>query len=173
MDRYQQGMIPISQHRKTISEMRERWEEELIFQKYLWEEVQKELKEMKKFKSMQKEKDQLYILSQELMRSRAPSPSYPIFLYEQFTWFQLKELKEGRPYEVASSDQFLETFMKSSFNEKNILCEIYLHEISCTFDWYSNLDPHLGDVQLRAFASFVNNHVQWEDSFQSSSHNEA
>ena len=36
---------------------------ELIYQKYHWEEVQKELKELKKFKSMQKEKDQLYILS--------------------------------------------------------------------------------------------------------------
>ena len=31
VDRYQQGMIPISQHRKTISELRERWEEEIIF----------------------------------------------------------------------------------------------------------------------------------------------
>ena len=63
MDRYKKGMIPIVQHKKAISELRERWAEELIFQKYYWEEVQKELKELKKFKSMQKEKDQLYILS--------------------------------------------------------------------------------------------------------------
>ena len=78
---------------------------------------------------MQKEKYQLYILSWELMSSRAPSPSYPVFLYEQFTWFKMKALKEGRPYEVASSDQFLETFMKSSFTEQNLLCELYLHEM--------------------------------------------
>ena len=30
-----------------------------------------------------------------------------------------------------------------------------------------------GDVQLRAFASFVINHAQWERSFQTFSHNEA
>ena len=85
-------------------ELRERWAEELIFQKYHWEEVHKELKELKKFKSMQKEKDLLYVVSQELMSSRDPSSSYPVFLYEQFTWLKMKELKEGRPYEVASSD---------------------------------------------------------------------
>ena len=39
VDIYQQGIIPIAQHRKTISELRERWAEVLIFQKYHWEEV--------------------------------------------------------------------------------------------------------------------------------------
>ena len=137
------------------------------------EEVQKELKELKKFKSMQKEKDQLYTLSRELMSFRAPSPSYPVFLYEQFTWFKLKALKEGRPYEVASSTQFLETFIKSSFTEQNLLCELYLHEIACPLNRHSNPIPYLGYVQLRAFASFVRNNVQWDDSFQTISQNEA
>ena len=41
---------------------------------------------------------------------------------------------EGRPYEVAYSDQFLETFMKSSFTEQNILCELYVYEMVCTLD---------------------------------------
>ena len=59
-----------------------------MFQNLRWEEVQKELKELKKFKSMQKEKDHMYILSHELMSSRVPSPSYPVFLYEQLTWFK-------------------------------------------------------------------------------------
>ena len=85
----------------------------------------------------------------------------------------MKELKEGRPYEVASLDQFLETLMKSSFTEQNLLCELYLHEMVFPLNRYSNPDPHLGDVQLRDFTSFVNNHVQWEDSFQTISQNEA
>ena len=37
VDRYQKGVIPIVQHRKTINELRERWEEELIFHKFRWE----------------------------------------------------------------------------------------------------------------------------------------
>ena len=85
----------------------------------------------------------------------------------------MKAIKEGRPYEVASSDQFLETFMKSSFTEKNLLCEFYLKEMVFPLDRYSNPVPHLGDVQLRDFYSFVSNHAQWEDSFHTRSHNVA
>ena len=92
------------------------------------------IEELNKFNSMQKEKDQLYILSRELMSSRAPSPSYHVFLYEQFTWFKLKDLKEGRPYEVTYSTQFMETFIKSIVTEKNLLCELYLHEMACPLD---------------------------------------
>ena len=80
---------------------------------------------------MQKEKDQLYILSQELLSTRVPSPSYPVFLFEQFIWFKLKVVKEGRPYEMATSAQFLETFMESGFVEQNVFFELYLHEMAC------------------------------------------
>ena len=112
-----------------------------------------------KFKSMQVEKDQPYTLSQELLSTRAPSPSYPVFLFEQFIWFKFKALKEGRPYEMETSAQFLETFMKSNFIEKNLLCELYLHEMACPLDHHSNPSPYLGDVQLRYFSSFVSNHM--------------
>ena len=82
MERYQEGMVPLAEHRKTIKELRERWEEELMFQKFCWEEIHNELKELKRFKSMQVKKDQLYALSQELLGTREPSSSYPVFLFE-------------------------------------------------------------------------------------------
>ena len=63
VDRCQVGMVPLIEHIKTIKELRGKWAEELSFQKFCWEEVQKELKELNKFKSMKKEKDQLYALS--------------------------------------------------------------------------------------------------------------
>ena len=53
------------------------------------------------------------------------------------------------------------------------MCELYLHEMSFPLDRYSNPSPHLGDVQLMDFFSFVSNHVQWENSFQIVSQNEA
>ena len=122
---------------------------------------------------MQKEKDQLYILSQELLSTMEPSPSYPVFLFEQFIWFKLKAIKEGRPYEMETSVHFLETFMESNFIEKNLVCELYLHEMACPLDHHSNPAPYLGDVQLRAFSTFVSNHVQWGRYFQNFSHNVA
>ena len=68
------------------------------------------------------------------MSSRDSSPSYPIFLYEHFTWFKMKALKEGRTYDVAYFDQVLETFMKSRFTEKNLMFDIYLHEMAFPLD---------------------------------------
>ena len=88
-----------------------------MFQKLHWEEVQKELKDLKKFKSMQVEKYQLYTLSQELLGTRVPSSSYPVFLFEQFIWFKLRALKEGRLDEITTLAKFLETFLGSDFED--------------------------------------------------------
>ena len=63
MERYQEGMVSLTEHRKTIMELKNKWAEELMSQKLRGEELQKDLKELKKFKSMQVEKDQLYTLS--------------------------------------------------------------------------------------------------------------
>ena len=96
-----------------------------------------------------------------------------MFLFEQFIWFKLKAVKEGRTYEIETSTKFLETFLESDFVEQNLLCELYLHELACPLDCHLNPAPFLGDVQLREFASFVSNHVQWERSFQTFYHNES
>ena len=70
---------------------------------------------------------------------------YGIF-YEQLTLFKLKSLREGRPYKLKPSSQFLETFMESSFTKKNMLCEFYLHEMAYPLDLHSNPAPYLGYV---------------------------
>ena len=115
----------------------------------------------------------MYALSQELMGTRKPSSSYPVFMFEQFVWFKLKAVKEGRSFEITASAKLLETFFGSNFEEQNLLCELYLHEMACPLDCHSNPVPFAGDVQLRAFVSFVSNHIQWERYFQTFSHNES
>ena len=66
------------------------------------EELQSELRELKKFQSMEKEKEQMYALSQELLGTRVTSCSYPVFLFEQFVWFKLRAVKEGRLFEITT-----------------------------------------------------------------------
>ena len=39
VDKYQEGMIPLADHEKTIIELREKWAEDLMFQKLRWEEI--------------------------------------------------------------------------------------------------------------------------------------
>ena len=95
---------------------------------------------------MQKEKEQMYALSQELLGTRVPSSSYPTFLFEQFVWFNLRAVKEGRSFEITTSAKFLETFLRSNFEDQNLLCELYLHEMACPMDRHSNSVPFSGDV---------------------------
>ena len=159
MERYQEGRVSLTEHRNTIRELKERCTEELMFQKLYWEEITKEIKELKKFKFMQVEKDQLYTLSQELLGTRVPSSSYTVFLFEQFIWFKLRAVKERRPYEIETLAKFLETFLKSDFEDQNLMCQLYLHELAFPLDCHSNPVPFSGDVQLRDFSSFVSNHV--------------
>ena len=114
----------------------------------------------------------MYALSQELLGTRVPSSSYHVFLFEQFIWFKLSVVKEGRSFEIETSAKFLETFLRSNFEDQNLLCKLYLHEMACPLDRHSNPVHFSGDVQLRDFASFVSNHTQWKRSFQTLSHNE-
>ena len=122
---------------------------------------------------MQKEKEQMYALSQELLGTRVPSSSYPVLLFKQFVWFKLRAVKEGSSFVITTSAKFLETFLRSSFEDQNLLCELYLHEMACPLNHHSNPIPFSGDVQLRAFDSFVSNHAQLKRYFQTFSHNEA
>ena len=80
-------MVSLTEHRNSIRELKEKWVEERMTQILREEELQKELRELKNFQSMQKEKDHMYALSQELLGTRVPSSSYPVFLFEQFIWF--------------------------------------------------------------------------------------
>ena len=68
-------------------------------------------------------------------------------------------MKEGRSFEIMTSAKFLETFFGSNFEDQNLLCGLYLHEMAYPLDRHSNPVPFSGDVQLRDFTSFVRNHA--------------
>ena len=88
----------------------------------------------------------MFALSQELLGSRVPFSSYPVFLFEQFVWFKLRAMKEGRSFEITTSAKFWEIFLRSNFKDQNLLCELYLHEMACPLDRHSNPIPFSGDV---------------------------
>ena len=50
-------MVSLTEYKKTIKGLKEKWVEEHMTQRLWEEELQKELRELKNFKSMQKEKD--------------------------------------------------------------------------------------------------------------------
>ena len=64
---------------------------------------------------MQKDNEQMLTLTQELLSCRAPSPSYPVFPFEQMALFKIIVLKEGRSWQIVTPSQFIETFTRSDF----------------------------------------------------------
>jgi len=121
---------------------------------------------------LQKNIQTMYNLVEQVLICRSPSPSYSIFLYEQMTLFKIKAVKEGRPHKIALSFDFMDTFSHSEIEEQHLLCELYLHEFACPMDRRYNITPLVGDIQIRSFTSFVNNHVTWRNAFQTVRKNE-
>ena len=95
-----------------------------------------------------------------------------MFVYGQVVLFKIRAVKEGRPYQLLSTPKFLDTFIKSDFSDQNLLCELFLHERECPMGVYSKPIPYLGDIQLRAFTSFVTNHMHWWITIQTIHNNE-
>ena len=61
----EKGMISLTKHKNSIQELREQWAEEIFFQKIRWEEMRENLKDLKKYQSMEKNKEQMLPLTHE------------------------------------------------------------------------------------------------------------
>ena len=57
VEELQKGMIALSEHRKIIKALEEKWAEECMGHRVQEEELQNKLRELKKFQSMQQEKE--------------------------------------------------------------------------------------------------------------------
>ena len=97
-NQFKKCMISLTTHKKVIHELREQWTEDIFFQNIRWEEMQEKLKYLKKYEAMEKNKEQMLTLTWELLSCRSPSPSYPVFFFQNMTLLKIKVLKEGRPW---------------------------------------------------------------------------
>ena len=71
---------------------------------------------------MKKEKEQMYTLTQELLRYRAPSPYYPVFLFEHMNLFKMRDLKKADLVKSWKPLSFWKTLLKVTF--LNIICYV-------------------------------------------------
>ena len=93
------------------------------------------------------------------MATRKPSVNYSLFLSERLVYFQLKAIKDGRPHELLTAEHFVKTFSEASESDQHLLCELYLHNEAMPKNRRTNLTPIVGDVQIRAFVSFLANQL--------------
>ena len=114
----------------------------------------------------------MFSLVQKLLATRKPSLNYSLFLSERLVYFQLKAIKDRRPHELLTAEQFVKTFAKAPASDQNLLCELYLHNEAMPDNRKVNLNPIVGDIQIREFVSFLANQITWQPAFIASRHNE-
>lgn len=66
----------------------------------------------------------------------------------------------------------MQTFAQAPKSDKNLLCELYLHNEAMSEDRTTNLIPVVGDIQLRAFTAFLANQLTWQNAYTSGQYNE-
>jgi hypothetical protein len=93
-------------------------------------------------------------------------------IIERLIWFQIRSILEGKPHEVISSIDFIQTFEASSTKDQHFLCEAYFHNEAILENRTLNINPFVGDVQLRAFTSFLLNQITWQGDFSAAKNNE-
>jgi hypothetical protein len=142
----------------------------------IWEALDLTRQEIRKVKKNNRElKDKMikvFDMIQQLMATRKPSCNYSLFLMERLMWFQLRSIIEGKPYEVISSIDFMQTFEAASTKDQHFLCEAYFHNEAILENRTLNMNPLVGDVQLRAFTSFLLNQITWQGDFSAAKNNE-
>jgi hypothetical protein len=91
---------------------------------------------------------------------------------ERLTWFQIKSIIEGKPHAVLQPADFVKTFVATSTRDQHLLCEAYFHNEAIPENRLLNINPLVGDIQIRAFTSFLYNQILWQDEFLAAKHNE-
>jgi hypothetical protein len=141
-----------------------------------WEALDQTRQVVRELKKKNKDlKDRLILafdMMQKLMATRKPSCNYSLFLMERLMWFQIKSIIEGKPHEVISSADFIKTFVAASTRDQHLLCEAYFHNEAIPENRLLNINPLVGDVQLRAFTSFLLNQIIWQGDFSAAKNNE-
>jgi hypothetical protein len=141
----------------------------------IWEALdltRQEIREVKKKRELKDRMVKVFDMMQQLMATRKTSCNYSLFLMERLTWFQIRSIIEGKPHEVISSIDFIQTFEAASTRDQHFLCEAYFHNEAILENRTLNINPLVGDVQLRAFTSFLLNQITWQGDFSAAKNNE-
>ena len=137
-----------------------------------WEALEQCRAQYKEIKELKDRLSEMFELFKRTLATRKPSFNYATFFRERLTFLQIKAVREGRPHQVVTSEQFMQTFAEAPKNDQNLLCELYLHNEAMSEERNMNMLPIAGDIQLRAVISFLANQLTWQNAFTSAQHNE-
>ena len=103
----------------------------------------------------------MLIITQEVLACRSPTTTYA-FLQEQYLYFQLTLVYEQLHYQFKDYMEFLEAIQQSNLHRQHLMCELYMHDFILEMEQKFNVGHFLGDIELRAFVSFMLNEMKWD-----------
>ena len=92
----------------------------------------------------------------EAIQCRQPAKSYGLYLKDQWLQFQINTLAQRGISQIQDPQQFSELCSTSSSEDKAKLAEFYLHNLALPNEVSWDPNTALGDMQLMAFASWLN-----------------
>lgn len=91
------------------------------------------------------------------IRCRPPTRTYALFFQERFLSFQFSRLISNQSLWMSRKFEFLNVFANSTPKEQDQLCEFYLHNYVVSKETYQNPLIFVGDIQVRALATYYRN----------------
>jgi hypothetical protein len=115
-----------------------------------WEQWKKDTKKASELQAqvrlLEEEKGKMSSLLGSILTCREPSPVYSVLLNERYFMFQFRVVATCKPYKVTSLETFLQVYYESNKEDKNLLCELYQHNILLDFEPEWNPTPFVGDI---------------------------
>ena len=102
-------------------------------------------------------------LGHTMTQCSLPSPIYSIFLKRELISLQAHALAAGAPCYVNTVDKFLDLYKFLSEPDKNLLCELYQHDLVLIGFTECDPNPYVGDVHIMTFTSFIDNQLKWNN----------
>lgn len=82
-----------------------------------WDALEQSRAQHKENKKLKARLSYIFDLVQRVLATRKHSFNYAVFLRENLAFLQIKAIGDGRPYQVATPDQFIETFIEAPNND--------------------------------------------------------
>lgn len=140
--------------------MQETWFSAYLVQEQKWKSKIQSLQQQLMIK--EEEKRQMFKFAEQAISCRSPARVYSMYLHEQWVGLQMIRLNNNKKFMMGNVDDFVDIYNDSSTREKDLLCELYQFKFFLEHELEWNPNPVVGDIQLRAFSSFIQNQIKWE-----------
>jgi hypothetical protein len=85
-------------------------------------------------------------VSIEMLECRPPTSTYRLFLKEQWNKNQIAHLTKFVKFNLDTPTYFLDAYQGCTMEERDKICEFYLHNLIFPHPYNWNPNPYVGDV---------------------------